>query len=419
MKEATGPVRNFPLADEAVRAAADHHAANAVDFANSEKTCAHLSDGDLRRTALLFRLMGQPWLTNLLSTLGAAAVKYRLPGAAWAVKNTIFRQFVGGTSLVAAQASIRKLGRLGVDSILDYGAEAKQTVEGRNESMRQILAAIDFSAETEAAIGTVVKVSSIVAFDLLAKFNEVAATEPADYDGALAAGLKRLDAICGRAHQKGVELYIDAEESWIQHTIDRLAERMMERYNRERVVVITTCQLYRHDRLAYLKDLHERGRTGSYLIGVKLVRGAYLVKENDRAGERGYPTPIQPTLAATHADYNAALRYCFEHRDTILLCLATHNEESTRLLTQLIDTNNLRRDHPHLRFSQLLGMSGNLTFNLADAGFNVSKYMVYGPVTDVLPYLVRRAQENTSVTGEAGRELRLVLTEISRRAARS
>ncbi len=415
MKKSTGPVPHFPLADAAARVIADRRAAGAVDFSNTEKTFAHLSDGELRRTAYLFNLMGRPWLTGLLSSLGATAVKYRLPGAAWAVRQTIFRQFVGGTSLVTAEPSIRKLGELGVDSILDYGAEAKQTVEGRNEAMRQILRAIDFSAETEAAIGVVVKISSIVAFDLLERYNEIAAVEPADYDGVLSAGLKRLDAICGKASMKGIELYIDAEESWIQNTIDRFAERMMERYNRERVVVITTCQMYRHDRFAYLQELYDRSQRDGFQIGVKMVRGAYMVKENARAAAKGWPSPIQPSIEATHYDYNAALRFAFEHRETMLLSLATHNEDSTRILTGLIEEHGVPRDHRHLRFSQLLGMSGNLTFNLAAAGYNVSKYMVYGPVSDVLPYLVRRAQENTSVTGEAGRELALIQRELKRR----
>ncbi|MEM6770160.1 MAG: proline dehydrogenase family protein, partial [Bacteroidota bacterium] len=243
--------------------------------------------------------------------------------------------------------------------------------------------------------------------------------ETVDFDdeshAAFQAVLRRLDAICGKAHQLGQQIYIDAEESWMQNTIDQLATKMMARYNKEQVIVLNTFQLYRHDRLDYLIASYEKARKKGYKIGAKLVRGAYMVKENKRAQERGYPTPIQPSLEATHADFNTAAKFCLEHLDTICFCIGSHNETSVRLMTEMIRDMGISRNHHHIHFAQLLGMSDNLTFNLANGGYNVSKYMVYGPVEEVLPYLVRRAQENTSVTGEMGRELKMIQDEISRR----
>jgi proline dehydrogenase len=309
---------------------------------------------------------------------------------------------------------IERLHERGVTSLLDYGAEAKSSTEDYNNFMKEVLRGIDFSAEAPAAIAVVVKMSGLAPDDMLIQLNEKG-FEYDTTDGELQATLRRLEAICAQAEKKGVQVYIDAEESWMQNSIDTFADRMMAQYNRERVVVLNTYQLYRHDRLQFLKDSHEKARRGGYKLGAKLVRGAYMVKENARAEEKGYPTPIQPSLHATHDDYNAAVAYCLDNINSICACLGTHNEESTRLGTELLKKKGIPRNHPHIHFAQLLGMSGNLTFNLAAGGYNVSKYLVYGPVKEVLPYLVRRAQENTSVTGEMGRELKMLREERARR----
>lgn len=417
MKKSGGPVKDFSLAKQALRDFADLQAQNTLpDFSDTEETFRHLSNTELKNNARLFKLMGMDWLTNLMSSMGVGAVNMGLPGAAWMVKNTIYRQFVGGTSLVSARPAIERLYERNVTSILDYGAEAKSTEEDYNHFMKEVLRGIDFSVEAPAAIAVVVKITALASDDMLKRLNDGGGI---DFDDStlseLQVTLKRLDAICGQAEKRGVQVYIDAEESWMQNTIDQLANRMMARYNKKKVVVLNTFQLYRHDRLDFLQQSHDKARKGGYLLGAKLVRGAYMVKENARAMEMGYPTPIQPSLAATHADFNAAVRYCVDNVETISCCIGSHNEESIRLLTELMAEKGLPRDHPHLRSAQLLGMSGNLTFNLAANGYNVSKYMVYGPVKEVLPYLVRRAQENTSVTGEMGRELSLIQQEVERR----
>lgn len=416
MKESTGPVKDFSLAEAALR---EHMAAQRAlplpDFSDTEKTFSHLNDDELKHSALMFSLMGKTWLTKVMSALGVPAVKLGLPGAAWAVKNTIYRQFVGGTSLVDAIPIIEKLYEQNVTSVLDYGAEAKSTEQDYNNFMKETLRGIDFSQQNKASEAVVVKVTALGSDEMLQRLNtgQIDFNDPSNAE--LQATLKRLDAICAKAEKAGIHVYIDGEESWMQHAIDQLADRMMARYNRNKIIVHNTFQLYRHDRLAFLKASHEKAKAAGYGLGTKLVRGAYMVKENARAKALGYPTPIQPDMEATHRDYDAAVRYCVKYFDEISTCFGTHNEASVRLLTELIAEKQIPRNHPNLRCAQLLGMSGHLTFNLAADGYNAAKYLVYGPVKEVLPYLVRRAQENASVTGEMGRELRMIREEMVRR----
>ncbi|NJC24698.1 proline dehydrogenase family protein [Neolewinella antarctica] len=414
MKDASGPVKSFPLAEAAVR---DFNGRQLPDFSDSEQTFRHITDGNLKQTALLFKLMGQPQLTNLLSTIGLPAVKLGLPGASWMVRKTVFPQFVGGVSLNDSLPTIERLHERGVTSILDYGAEAKNAAADFDVFTEEVKKAIHFSAENGAAVAAVVKITGLADDHMLEKLN---ASVP-DLDGDLSNYPKlqntigRLEGICQLAAQHSVQVYIDAEESWLQNTIDALAALMMQRHNKEQVIVLHTYQLYRHDRLQLLKDSHQRALEYGYLLGAKLVRGAYMVKENARAADGNYPTPIQPSLEATHRDYNDAVRFCIDNVETVGFCIGSHNEESVRLTCELLRQKNLPANTPHAQFAQLYGMSDNLTFNLAAGGYNVSKYMVYGPVSEVLPYLVRRAQENTSVTGEMGRELKLIRTELERR----
>ena len=414
MKDLGGPAAQFPLAERA-RTAYNDQQRSLPDFTDTQLTFRHLDDRRLRGTKRLFQLMGYPWLTRIMGSVGIKTVNWGLPGAEWLVKNTLYKQFVGGTSLEEAGQAVARLGERGVGSILDYGAEGKQTPTGREAAFREAVRATEFAAATPAAIGSVVKLTSLIPFGVLTEYNDTTL----DFDdlpsAALRTGVQRLERICQLGRERGCEVYIDAEESWIQHSIDQIAEHLMSRFNRDGHVVFTTCQLYRHDRLAYLQAAHLRARQRGYLFALKIVRGAYMVKERARAEDNGYATPIQPTLEATHRDFDAAVAYCLEQREEIAFCVASHNEDSVVKLLETMRDRGIPRDHPNVRLSQLLGMSGNLTFNLAEGGYNVSKYMVYGPVREVLPYLVRRAQENTSVTGEAGRELRMLREESRRR----
>lgn len=344
-------------------------------------------------------------------------MRWRLPGAEWAVRRTIYRQFVGGTDLSDALPTIDRLFERSVTSILDYGVEAKTEEADFENLVDEVCRAIEFGAKAPAAGSVVVKVTGIAPNEVLEALNDTTIDFAGQLDPRFAKVVERLDRICHAARNQGVQLYLDAEETWYQNTIDQVAEEMMRRTNRERVVVLNTFQLYRHDRLAYLKTSFERAEAGGYFLGTKLVRGAYMDKERARAKEQGYPSPIQPDIESTHRDFDAAVRFCLERVDKVCTTIGSHNEASTRKAAAYLAENGIARNHPHVRFAQLLGMSDNLTFNLAEAGFNASKYLVYGPVREVLPYLVRRAQENTSVTGEMGREQRLLESERKRRRA--
>ncbi|PHI20842.1 proline dehydrogenase [Lewinellaceae bacterium SD302] len=416
MKKANGPVKDFSH----IKAVIEDHIASTtsdlkLDFDNTEKTFSHLSDGELKRSARLFSLMNKAWLTNILSPLGMISVKYGLPGAEWIMKKTIYSQFVGGTSLLAAEPAIRELYRRRVSSVLDYGAEAKNEEEDFNFVMKEIMKGVEFAARNEAVPVVVAKISSMARNKLLEAFQQ----EDYDYTPEMRTEYtslqKRLNAICNLAAKLGVKIFFDAEESWIQDTLDKLVTKLMERYNKEKVIVYNTFQLYRHDRLDYLINSHEKARREGYLLGAKLVRGAYMNKERERAAELGYSSPIQPNIEATHKDFNTAIRYCLDHYEELASCNASHNRESVELQARLIEERGLPRNHDHLNFCQLYGMSDNLTFNLAEAGYNVAKYLVYGPVTEVTPYLIRRAQENSSVTGDVGRELGMIRKELKRR----
>lgn len=385
-----------------------------LDFSNTQIAFADRSDKELNKTAWLFGLLNHQWLVGIGSKLGLAAIKLHLPFVQGAIKNTIFEQFCGGTTLLEAQKTIDRLQRSNIKTILDYGAEAKEDESELNHTMNENLRSIEFASKQSFVPIISTKVSGLGRFELLESVQAgVAFTDEtkSEYKSIL----RRLDAICHAASTKGMSVFIDAEESWIQDTIDHLAEMMMKRYNTERAVVYTTCQMYRHDRLQYLYELYERAQKEGYVLGVKLVRGAYMEKERDRAEEMGYSSPIHASKEATDESYNNALRFCIDHHDKIASCNASHNADSALLQAKQMVDRNIPRNHPHMMFCQLYGMSDTLTFNLAAAGFNAAKYVVYGSVREVVPYLIRRAQENTSVTGDMSREYRLVADEIKRR----
>lgn len=387
-----------------------------LDFSNAEAAFGHKSDADLRFSLFIFKTMSRPWLVKMLTGLTKFALAVRLP-IGWAIRGTIFRQFCGGESIEACAPSINELGSAGIGAILDYSVEGKETEAGLDETRDEVLRVADAGKINKHIPVTVVKLTGLARFGLLEKITAkkpLTEAEQAELERAKA----RLDVLCQRCATNKVPLYIDAEESWVQDAIDALAEEMMLKYNGQKANVFNTVQLYRHDRLAYLKDLHARNKQAGVVTGVKLVRGAYFEKENDRAEEKGYPTPMQPTKAATDADYNAALDYCTTHLGEIEVCAGTHNEISCTLLAQLMHQKGIPANSPHVYFSQLYGMSDHLSYVLAGAGYPVSKYLPYGPVQATVPYLIRRAEENTSIAGQMSQELRLLLAEKKRRKNR-
>ena len=385
-----------------------------VDFTNTEIAFSNKSDKELIKMARLFRLKSKNALVNVGSKLGMLAVKMRLPFAESLIKYTVYEQFCGGENLLDCQDPIDKLYKYKALTILDYGAEGKSTEEELDHVTNEIIKAIELAASNTSVPAVSSKLSALADNALMEKKQngvKLNGGEERDFEKLK----ERLNNICSRAAELKVAVFIDAEESWFQVTIDNLVFDLMEKYNKERAIVYNTYQLYRIDKLVQLQEDHQRAKSQGYYLGAKLVRGAYMDKERERANEEGYPSPIHITKEDTDKDFNAGIKYCIDHYEEIASCCASHNIESNQYQAELIAARSLDRKHPHLNFSQLYGMSDFVTFNLAEAGFNVAKYIPYGPIKEVIPYLIRRAEENSSVTGEMGRELAEVAREIERR----
>ena len=415
MKELGKPVPDFlERAAEYAKVLNEEKKTLEIDFSDTKIAFGMKTDKQLKKAAWLFSLMNKQWLVDIGSSLGLAAINLRLPFVESIVKNTIFEQFCGGTTLLEAMPVIDALFDKKVLTVLDYGAEAKEKEADFNHTMKEAIRAVEFAKRTEAVPVVSAKITGMARFGLL---ESVQKGEPftAETRTEYKIVLKRLDAICHVAAQQGVSIFFDAEESWIQDSIDHLVTVMMRRYNRGKIVVYNTFQLYRKDRLQFLFDSYNLAQKGGYQLGAKLVRGAYLDKERERAEEMNYPSPVHENKAATDDAYNTAIRFCVDHYEDLASCNASHNQESMLLQAQLIVEKSITRNHTHLNFCQLYGMSDHLTFNLSEKGFNVAKYMPYGPVREVIPYLIRRAEENSSVTGDMGREYELLAKELKRR----
>ena len=384
-----------------------------LDFDDTAIAFERKTDAELRQMRFLFRMMNRAWLVNIGSRLTLIALKIRLP-IQGIIKKTIFKQFCGGANLAECAVSSGALAKYKVKTVLDFGVEAKTTEADFARTEQENLKAIQAAAQNGNVPIISVKVSGLARFDLLEKISAqkiLSNTEQADATRAK----QRLENICIMAADHDIAIFVDAEESWVQAAIDAWAVEMMQIYNRKKVVVYNTFQMYRHDRLAYLKTSWEAAQTGQYVLGAKIVRGAYMEKERDRAAKMGYASPIQPDKLTCDKDYNAAVAFCVAHHETIASCVASHNQKSSALQAALILEKGIDKKHAHLSFCQLYGMSDNLTFNLAKAGFNTSKYVPYGAVAEVIPYLIRRAKENSSVNGEVSRELGFIVSEIERR----
>ncbi|NND31166.1 MAG: proline dehydrogenase [Saprospiraceae bacterium] len=385
-----------------------------VDFSDTETAFASKSDKELKKSLLLFKLMTKSWLVDLATWVGGWAVRWQLPFAKMIVKETIFEQFVGGETLSESQNSIERLWSSRILTVLDYGAEGKSAEPDLDEARDQFLEAVTFAASNESVPVVSVKMSALAQNQLLEKVqkgNNLSSAEAIRFKSVQS----RIKAVVEKAFDLGVKIFIDAEESWIQETIDDIVENLMRIYNKNGVVVYQTFQMYRKDRYQYLIDLFTLSENEGFILGAKLVRGAYMEKERERAEELEYPSPIHLTKQDVDHDFNRAVKFCVERYQKIASCAATHNVESCLFQAKLIGDLNLPRNHPHLNFCQLYGMSDHITFNLAANGYNVAKYVVYGKVAEVVPYLTRRAEENTAAKGEFGREYRLLLEEYQRR----
>lgn len=386
---------------------------NKLDFTNSEIAFRGKSNAELTRAYQLFKLMNSQALVNVGKHLTDFAFAIRLP-IKGIIRNTIYRHFVGGESIEDCSKTIHRLADRNVFSILDYALEREETDAVFDETCNEIKRTIRYANEHREVPFSAFKITGVARFDLLAKVSGNEYLTQAEMDEYQRV-LNRVDAIFSLGNQLGVPVLIDAEETWIQPILDDFVMEMMAKYNKEKAIVQNTYQMYRHDSIQRLKKHHQMALDGGFKFGLKIVRGAYMEKERARAEQMNYPSPIQPDKVATDRDFDDIIRYLVDNVETIDFMVATHNEKSSQLLADLIDEHNLPRNHPSIYFSQLYGMSDHITYNLAELGYNVAKYIPYGKVEVMMPYLLRRAQENTSVKGQSSRELKLIKTEMKRR----
>lgn len=402
-----------------------------VSFDNTEFAFEHKTDKELKDAHFLFSAMGVPLLVKLGTKITPWAIKNKLP-VKKLIKNTIFTQFAGGETLEETAKVAATLAKYHVDVILDYAVEGGDDSEPElNHAADEFIKVIHFAATQPNVPFMSVKVTGLSREAILEKLDklmknpagslikrymnaieQLSPEEKEEWERVRA----RLFRICTEAKEKNVGMMIDAEETWITDPVDALVMLMMDTFNKEKPVIYNTAQLYRNDRLQFVKDCYEAAVERDFIFAIKLVRGAYMEKERNRAKEENYPSPIHPDKAATDKAYDDAVRFCIDHLDHIGVSISTHNENSNMVAVKQLEANNLPMNHPHVSFSQLYGMSDNITFNLAHAGCNVSKYLPFGPVEEVIPYLMRRAEENTSVKGQTGRELSLIKKESKRRS---
>ena len=385
-------------------------------FNNTEVAFSLKSDTELDRAYFLFKMISNEPLVRIGTAVTNFALKAHLP-VDGLIRATVFDHFCGGVNEMDCLSVVDKMYTKGVSSVLDYSVEGKEEENQFDAALEMTLKTVEFAKERQAIPFAVFKPTGLGRLDLYTKVGEkqpLSSDEQAEWNRVL----ERFEIICKTAHSKDVALLIDAEESWMQDAADDLVEDMMRKYNKDKVIVFNTLQMYRWDRLDYLKGLHERAKRDGFFIGMKIVRGAYMEKEHKRAEENGYPTPICASKQATDDNYNAAVDYMMKHIDKMAIFAGTHNEESSYKLMEMLKANSIEIKDERIWFGQLYGMSDNISYNLAAHGYNVAKYLPFGPVRDVMPYLIRRAEENTSVAGQTSRELNLLKTERTRRKAK-
>lgn len=385
-----------------------------LDFNNTEIAFSAKSEGELKNAYLLFNTIKYPGLVKFAKWATLIALKIHFP-LAWAVKPTLYKQFVGGETLQDCEKAINHLKEFNVMSTLDFSAEGEQTPEGIQATFDETIRSIDYAKENKNLAYAVFKPSTITTDELLAKASERHSELTIEEVKAFREFKERFMALCQRAYDNNVRILVDAEDYCFQDAIDKLTDDAMRKFNKKRAIVFATLQMYRHDRMAYLQKIYADAIEKDYIPGIKFVRGAYMEEERARAAAMGYPDPICKDKQATDENYDAGVRFVVDHIDRFEMFMGTHNEESNYKLAKLIEEKGLKKNDPRIFFAQLLGMSDNISFNLAHEGYNVTKYVPYAKVNDVLPYLIRRAEENTSVAGQTGRELRMLKAEMERR----
>lgn len=386
-----------------------------ISFDNTEVAFESKTNADLKRAYRLFKMVASPRMVKFGKWATNVALKIRFP-ITGIVKKTIFKQFCGGETKEECEATLQRLWKYRIGTILDYSVEGKDTTEDLEKTKNEIVSTIKKAASNEAIPFAVFKMTGIARFLILEKFNDLSNSTISSSDKEeFQEVTRRLEEICKVAYENKVRLFIDAEDYCVQDTIDRLVTSMMAKFNKEEAIVFNTLQMYRIDRLEHLRNAIQVAKNSSYKYGVKLVRGAYMEEERKLAHEKGYQDPIYPNKESCDEAYDKALEVLIDNIDQLSFCAGTHNEKSSLFLAELLDKNGIERDDKRVYFAQLLGMSDHISFNLSKNGFNVAKYVPYGPVKEVLPYLIRRAEENTSIAGQTSRELSLIIKERKRR----
>lgn len=382
-------------------------------FDNTEVAFSLKSDSQLERAYFLFKMIQSEPMVKIGSVVTNFALKAHLP-IEGLIRSTVFDHFCGGVTEEDCLPVIEKMYSEGnVYSVLDYSVEGKDEEASFDDALNKILKILDFCQEKESLPYAVFKPTGFGRFELYQKITEKKKLNPSEKEEWNRV-VARFHKACKTAQEKDVPMLIDAEESWMQDAADALVEELMETYNKEKAIVFNTIQMYRHDRLDYLKNLHAKASEKGYYIGMKIVRGAYMEKERERAEEKGVRSPICDSKQITDENYDAAVKFMMENSKMALFA-GTHNENSSYLLMKLAKKHHIKNDDKRMWFGQLYGMSDHISFNLAKEGYNVAKYLPFGPVRDVMPYLIRRAEENTSVAGQTSRELNLLKTERQRR----
>ena len=382
-------------------------------FNNTEVAFSLKSDTELDRAYFLFKMIANQPLVRIGTAVTNFALKANLP-VEGLIRATVFDHFCGGVNEEDCLSVVDKMYTKGVSSVLDYSVEGKEEENQFDAALKMTLKTIEFAKERLAIPFAVFKPTGFGRFELYEKLGEkqtLTTEEQVEWNRVVA----RFDIVCSEAHKKNVALLIDGEESWMQEAADDLVMEMMRKYNKEKAIVFNTLQLYRWDRLNYLKKLHEQAKNEGFYIGMKLVRGAYMEKEIVRSIDKGYPSPICDTKDDTDKNYDTTVRYMTDHLDRMSIFAGTHNELSVYKLMDIMQEKGVKTNDDKIWFGQLYGMSDNISYNLAANGYNVAKYLPFGPVKDVMPYLIRRAEENTSVAGQTSRELEMIKTERKRR----
>ena len=382
-------------------------------FDDTATAFALKTDSELERAYFLFKMIANEPLVRIGTAMTNFAIKANLP-VEGLIRATVFDHFCGGISEEDCLPVVDRMYQKGVCAVLDYSVEGKDEEDPFDNALAMILRLLDFVKEKESIPFAVFKPTGFGRFSLYVKVSageELSENEQEEWQRVT----DRFEKVCKKAHDLDVSLLIDGEESWMQDAADQVVVDLMRKYNKQKAVVFNTLQMYRSDRLDYLKALHKEAEAEGFKIGMKVVRGAYLEKENERAEEKGYPSPMCSTKQATDENFDAAIEYMVAHLDVFSLFAGTHNEESSYKLIDLMAEKGISNDDPRIWFGQLYGMSDHISFNLADRGYHVAKYLPFGPVKDVMPYLIRRAEENTSVAGQTTRELKLLKKERKRR----